>query len=72
MPGFLRFTVAEFSNLSIKPPPNFSGQISLSVRGIVVDSTASGSTSMPGSLSTIVVSSLEVDLHQQNVSFVPN
>jgi len=43
-PGWLRLTEAQFSALSIRPPLNYSGTISLSVRGTVVDTNASGAT----------------------------
>jgi hypothetical protein len=41
-PGLLRISDSDFANLRILPPPNFSGLITLSVQGLIIDATTTG------------------------------
>ncbi|MEZ5851983.1 MAG: type I secretion C-terminal target domain-containing protein [Hyphomicrobiaceae bacterium] len=53
--GWLRIPESAFGALQITPPANYSGQITLSVRGVIVDGSSSGSTTATTAVTPLTV-----------------
>jgi hypothetical protein len=52
---YIRFTQSEFTNLGVRGPPNFSGTFNISVRGVIVDLTATGDNQVAGMEQPVLV-----------------
>ncbi|MEZ5774072.1 MAG: type I secretion C-terminal target domain-containing protein [Hyphomicrobiaceae bacterium] len=53
--GWLRIPATAFSSLDVVPPANFSGTMSLSVRGVIVDTSSSGSVTVTTAASPLTL-----------------
>jgi hypothetical protein len=54
-PGWLRVPESSLAALAVKPPVNFSGTFTLSIRGVTVDASVNDTVTLPTNVQTIVV-----------------